>query len=93
MGREHRAVEGEWTPERFAGKAGRLVVSRRGRQHGPIDDALAELGLGRRVVASVGTFPASLFVPRETDLIGLITTYSTTPTPPTPGCARAYGSR
>ncbi|MGW2644807.1 LysR family transcriptional regulator [Streptomyces sp. NPDC001393] len=71
----HPLLDGELTPERFAGAAGHLSVSRRGRQRGPIDDALAELGLTRRVVGSVGTYPASLFVLRETDLIGLITTY------------------
>ncbi|MEU9476380.1 LysR family transcriptional regulator [Streptomyces sp. NPDC048191] len=71
----HPLLDGEVTPERFAGAAGHLIVSRRGRQRGPVDDALAELGLTRRVVGSVGTYPASLFVLRETDLIGLITSY------------------
>ncbi|GAA3148514.1 LysR family transcriptional regulator [Streptomyces rameus] len=68
----HPLLEGELTPERFAGAAGHLIVSRRGRQRGPIDDALAELGLERQVVGSVGTYPASLFVLRESGLIGLI---------------------
>ncbi|MBL1105717.1 LysR family transcriptional regulator [Streptomyces sp. 5-8] len=68
----HPLLQGELTPERFAGSAGHLIVSRRGRQRGPVDDALAELGLERRVVGSVGTYPASLFVLRETGLIGLI---------------------
>ncbi|MEV6112215.1 LysR substrate-binding domain-containing protein [Streptomyces sp. NPDC052109] len=63
------------TPQRFAADAGHLIVSRRGRQSGPIDEALAELGLARRVVGSVGTYPASLFVLRHSDLIGLITSY------------------
>ncbi|GAA2221026.1 hypothetical protein GCM10010360_45000 [Streptomyces nogalater] len=61
------------TSERFAGAAGHLVVSRRGRQRGPVDDALAGLGLECRVVGGVGSCPASLFVLRDTDLIGLIT--------------------
>ncbi|MEU6505519.1 LysR family transcriptional regulator [Streptomyces sp. NPDC046942] len=74
----HPLLTGELTPERFAGEAGHLIVSRRGRQYGPIDDALAELGLERQVVGSVGTYPASLFVLRETDLIGLITSYGST---------------
>ncbi|CAL9476955.1 LysR family transcriptional regulator [Streptomyces sp. enrichment culture] len=69
----HPLLEGEVTPERFAGAAGHLIVSRRGRQRGPVDDALAGLGLERRVVGSVGSYPASLFVLRDTDLIGLIT--------------------
>ncbi|MEU6087532.1 LysR family transcriptional regulator [Streptomyces sp. NPDC047085] len=69
----HPLLEGELTPERFATETGHLIVSRRGRLRGPIDEALAELGLQRRVVGSVGTYLASLFVLRETDLTGLVT--------------------
>ncbi|MFE1946530.1 LysR family transcriptional regulator [Streptomyces massasporeus] len=72
----HPLLEGELTPERFAREADHLVVSRRGRLRGPVDDALAGLGLTRRVVGSVGTFPASLFVVRATDLTGLISCWS-----------------
>ncbi|WP_371129769.1 hypothetical protein [Streptomyces sp. 2231.1] len=61
----HPLMADELTPDRFAG-AGHLIVSRRGRLQGPIDDALAELGLQRRVVGSVGSYPASLFVVHET---------------------------
>ncbi|MGW1889482.1 LysR family transcriptional regulator [Streptomyces sp. NPDC002004] len=68
----HPLLRGELTPERFAVEADHLVVSRRGRLHGPVDTALAELGLERRVVGSVGTFPSSLFVLRDTDLVGLV---------------------
>ncbi|MFJ4005572.1 LysR family transcriptional regulator [Streptomyces sp. NPDC090023] len=68
----HPLLDGELTPERFAGAAGHLSVSRRGRLHGPIDDALAALGLTRQVVGSVGTYPASLFVVGDTDLIGIV---------------------
>ncbi|MER6124460.1 LysR family transcriptional regulator [Streptomyces sp. NPDC001795] len=72
----HPLFEGELTPERFATEAGHLIVSRRGRLHGPVDAALAELGLKRQVVGTVGTFPASLFVIRDTDLVGLIGSWS-----------------
>ncbi|MFD8230292.1 LysR family transcriptional regulator [Streptomyces sp. NPDC059696] len=72
----HPLLEGELTPERFARDADHLIVSRRGRLHGPVDEALAGLGLTRRVVGSVGTFPASLFVVRATDLTGLISYWS-----------------
>lgn len=68
----HPLLEGELTPERFASEAGHLSVSRRGRLRGPIDDALAALGLVRQVVGSVGTYPASLFVLRDTDLVGIV---------------------
>ncbi|MGW8763650.1 LysR family transcriptional regulator [Streptomyces sp. NPDC055815] len=71
----HPLLHGRLTRRRFA-EADHLVVSRRGRLHGPIDTALAEHGLRRRVVASVGTYPASLFVLRDTDLVGLISARS-----------------
>lgn len=71
----HPLLEGELTPERFAAGADHLIVSRRGKLHGPVDAALAELGLRRRVVGAVGTFPASLFVIRDTDLVGLISSW------------------
>ncbi|WP_431682372.1 LysR family transcriptional regulator [Kitasatospora sp. KL5] len=71
----HPLLDGPPTPERFA--AGRHIgVSRRGRLHGPIDTALAELGLSRTVVGTVATYPAALFVLRSTDLIGLTTSRS-----------------
>ncbi|SNX63501.1 LysR family transcriptional regulator [Streptomyces sp. TLI_55] len=72
----HPLLDGELTPERFATEADHLIVSRRGKLHGPIDAALAELGLKRRVVGSVGTYPSSLFVVRDTDLVGLSTTWA-----------------
>ncbi|MFD8142665.1 LysR family transcriptional regulator [Streptomyces sp. NPDC059708] len=69
----HPLLHGPLTARRFA--AGEhLIVSRRGRLEGPVDTALAEQGLTRRVVGSIGTYPASLFVLRETDLVGLIAT-------------------
>ncbi|TGN81224.1 LysR family transcriptional regulator [Streptomyces bauhiniae] len=68
----HPLLDDELTPERFASEAGHLSVSRRGRLRGPIDDALAALGLTRQVVGSVGTYPASLFVLRDTDLVGIV---------------------
>ncbi|MZD04167.1 LysR family transcriptional regulator [Streptomyces sp. SID5785] len=72
----HPLLRGELTARRFAEESGHLVVSRRGRLHGPVDVALAEQGLRRRVVGSVSTFPASLFFLRDTDLIGLAGTWS-----------------
>lgn len=71
--RGHPLLRGRLTPRRFAA-AEHLIASRRGRLEGPVDAALAGQGLSRRVVGSVGTFPASLFVLRESDLVGLPTT-------------------
>ncbi|MCX5149289.1 LysR family transcriptional regulator [Streptomyces sp. NBC_00320] len=67
----HPLLRGRITPRRFAA-AEHLIVSRRGRLEGPVDAALAVQGLSRRVVGSVGSYPASLFILRESDLVGLI---------------------
>lgn len=56
------------TVKQFA-SAGHVVVSRRGRRRGPIDDRLDELGLTRTVVAVVPTYAASLFLARATDVV------------------------
>ncbi|MBO0676545.1 LysR family transcriptional regulator [Mycolicibacterium sp. S2-37] len=56
------------TPQRFAA-AEHIVVSRRGRAHGPIDDRLAELGLRRRVAAVVPSFASALYLARATDVV------------------------
>ncbi|GGR71496.1 LysR family transcriptional regulator [Streptomyces aureoverticillatus] len=66
----HPLLQGELTPERFAA-ADHLTVSRKGRMAGPVDAALAELGLRRRVVGNVGTYPSGLFILLRTDLVGL----------------------
>ncbi|MDJ0386301.1 LysR family transcriptional regulator [Streptomyces sp. G-G2] len=71
----HPLLRGRVTARRFAA-AEHLIASRRGRLEGPVDTALAELGLTRRVVGSVGTFAASLFVLRESDLVGLLTAHA-----------------
>jgi DNA-binding transcriptional LysR family regulator len=56
------------TPKRFAA-ADHIVVSRRGRAHGPIDEQLADLGLSRRVIAVVPGFASALYLARETDVV------------------------
>jgi hypothetical protein len=53
-----------------------------------VDAALAELGLRRRAVGSVGTFSASLFVFRDTDLVGMISSWSRSLEPVADGDAR-----
>ena len=64
----HPLADGELTPQRLAA-AGHVTVSRRGRLHGVIDDALAEHGLTRRVVASLPTSSAALDLAARTDLV------------------------
>jgi len=51
---------------------GHVVASRRGRPHGPVDTALAALGLERRIAAVVPSFPAALAVARASDLATLL---------------------
>ncbi len=67
----HPLSKGKITPERYA--AGKhILVSRRGLDGGPIDEALKELGLGRQIVTIVGGFSAALALARDTDLIASV---------------------
>lgn len=67
----HALARGKITPERYA--AGRhIVVSRRGLDHGPIDEALKARGLARHVVTIVGAFSTALSLARATDLIASV---------------------
>jgi DNA-binding transcriptional LysR family regulator len=62
------AKEGQLTADRLAA-AEHVTVSRRGRLHGVIDDALAERGLTRRVVAALPTTAAALDLAARTDVV------------------------
>jgi DNA-binding transcriptional LysR family regulator len=68
----HKLATGDITAARYAA-CGHVVASRRGRMHGPVDDALAVIGLQRRVVVVVPSFPAALAIASVSDLIGLVT--------------------
>jgi DNA-binding transcriptional LysR family regulator len=68
----HALVSGPVTPERYAA-CGHVVASRRGRSHGPVDEALAVLGLARRVAVTVPSFPAAMAVAASSELVGLVT--------------------
>ncbi|MDN7718176.1 LysR family transcriptional regulator [Burkholderia gladioli] len=57
--------------EAYAG-FGHVVASRHEDPRGPVDDALAELGLQRTIVAVVPGFPAALAIARGTDLVALV---------------------
>jgi DNA-binding transcriptional LysR family regulator len=67
----HPLASGAITPERYAA-ARHVVASRRGRATGPVDTALALLGLEREVVAVVPGFPAALAIARDSDLVALL---------------------
>ncbi|WP_322015588.1 LysR family transcriptional regulator [Paraburkholderia sp. J12] len=63
--------DGEITAERYA-SFGHVVAARHGNGSGPVDDALATLGLERSIVAVVPTFHTALAVARASDLIALV---------------------
>ncbi|TPK52789.1 MULTISPECIES: LysR family transcriptional regulator [unclassified Mesorhizobium] len=67
----HPLGQGAMTPERYA--AGRHInVSRRGRERGPIDEALSRLGLQRTVVCMASGFSAALAMARASELIASV---------------------
>ncbi|AEX54479.1 LysR family transcriptional regulator [Rahnella aquatilis] len=51
---------------------GHVVVSRRNNTYGPVDDALAEVGLKRKIAAVVPGFSAALAIAQNSDLVALI---------------------
>jgi DNA-binding transcriptional LysR family regulator len=68
----HPLAAGEVTARGYAA-CGHVIASRRGRVFGPVDEALAALGLRRRVVAIVPSFPAALAIASTSDLVALVT--------------------
>ncbi len=64
----HPLCTGKITPDRYRA-SNHILVSRRGRDNGPIDDAMSELGVRRNIVAIVGGFAAALAIARGSDLI------------------------
>ncbi len=67
----HPLCRGKITPARYAG--GRhILVSRRGLDEGPIDEALKPLGLKRAIVTIVGGFSTALALARGSDLIASV---------------------
>jgi DNA-binding transcriptional LysR family regulator len=76
VNKSHPLNEGEVTATRYA--AGRhVVVARRLRDRGPIDEALNLLGLERRIATFVGGFSDALALARTTDLIATVPECST----------------
>lgn len=49
-----------------------VVASRRGKAGGPVDEALAALGLERHIAAVVPGFPAAVAVAQASDLVALV---------------------
>lgn len=67
----HALGKGKITPARYA--TGRHIhVSRQGLEKGPIDEALASLGLEREIVTIVGGFATAVGLARASDLIASV---------------------
>jgi DNA-binding transcriptional LysR family regulator len=64
----HPLSRGKITAARYAA-GGHILISRRGRDKGPIDDALQSLGLEREIVTIVGGFSSALNLARASDLV------------------------
>jgi DNA-binding transcriptional LysR family regulator len=64
----HPLATGDITPARYA-LCRHVSVSRRGRERGAIDAALAPLGLERPVAVLVGSFATALALARASDLV------------------------
>ncbi|MDN3059138.1 LysR family transcriptional regulator [Streptomyces sp. SRF1] len=64
--RGHPLAKGKVDAEKL-GRMSFVTVSRRGRLHGAVDDAFAERGLRRRVIASLPTSAAALEVVSRSD--------------------------
>lgn len=67
----HPLLTGPVSPERYAAYK-HVLASRKGAFAGPVDDALAELGLRREVIAVVPGFPDAIRLARRSDLIALV---------------------
>ena len=67
----HPLSEGDITAARFAA-ARHVHVSRRDGDKGPIDEALAGMGLHRQIATIVGGFSAALALVRSSDLVACV---------------------
>lgn len=65
---DHPLFAAPITPGRYAACL-HVATSRRRHRHGPVDEALAALGLSRRVLAVVAGFPAALAIVAGSDLV------------------------
>lgn len=64
----HPLLDAPLTPERYAGGE-HVLVSRRGRNAGPVDAALERIGLKRAIAVTVSSFSEALVLARNSDLI------------------------
>lgn len=67
----HPLSKGKITPARYA-NGRHILVSRRGLEEGPIDEALSSFKLEREIVTIVGGFSVALALARASDLIASV---------------------
>lgn len=67
----HAFTHGKMTPERFA-SGDHILVTRESVDKGPIDDALALVGVNRKIGTVVGGFATALALARVSDLIASV---------------------
>ena len=67
----HPLCKGKITAERYAAGT-HVLVSRRGLQMEPVDEALERLGLARNVAATVSGFSSAIALARASDLIATV---------------------
>ncbi len=67
----HPLARGNVTLTRYL-SARHILVSRRGRESGPMDEALAQTGRARHIATIAGGYSMALALARETDLIATV---------------------
>lgn len=67
----HALSKGKVTAARYV-SGGHILVSRRGFDKGPLDEALSATGIEREIVTIVGGFAAALALARDSDLIATV---------------------
>ena len=67
----HPLAKGRLTARRYA-DAEHVLVSRRGLEMGPVDEALASLGLRRRASVTVGGFSPAIVLAGESDMVATV---------------------
>ncbi|WP_078709110.1 LysR family transcriptional regulator [Consotaella salsifontis] len=67
----HPLLQRPMTPQRYA-DCGHVVASRRGSWTGPVDEALHDIGVTRRVVTIVPGFLDAMSIARQSDLVALV---------------------
>ncbi len=67
----HALGGGDISPSRYADSR-HVTISRRGQVSGPVDEALARLGLERRIATTVSSFTSALALARASDMVASV---------------------